>query len=254
MQDAILRERHSVRKFGGPPLEKQTIKEILEEAAWAPSGGNLQPWKVVVLGPRMVHRFLACSEGQALYWIEPMMKLALLGLAKREGKDPPAKLNDFVISHMNPLVKMSDAPPSHMLAIYFEQKRLTQRIGAIAETASLVWYRLNRLHSFRERLHYLGSMVSRFFRMFAVDRAVQIMSLSNFIYAITLAACQRDIDSCIQCHFTVPKAHLRRLLRLGRRHDVLAFVALGHHREHNTEPTDKRFPRKRYAVPTEWME
>lgn len=33
-------------------LARQTVTELLELAARAPSGGNVQPWKVYVLGPR----------------------------------------------------------------------------------------------------------------------------------------------------------------------------------------------------------
>lgn len=46
--DAI-KSRKSVRQFVGTPIEEDTIREILETAKWAPSGGNLQPWKVHVL-------------------------------------------------------------------------------------------------------------------------------------------------------------------------------------------------------------
>ncbi len=48
--DAI-KSRISTRTFLDKPVSEETVREILEIARWAPSGGNLQPWKVhVVMG------------------------------------------------------------------------------------------------------------------------------------------------------------------------------------------------------------
>ncbi len=41
--------RISTRAFLDKPVEEATIREILEIAKFAPSGGNLQPWKVHVV-------------------------------------------------------------------------------------------------------------------------------------------------------------------------------------------------------------
>ena len=47
--DQVIRSRKSVRAFLPTPISHQTILEILEVAARAPSGSNIQPWKVYVL-------------------------------------------------------------------------------------------------------------------------------------------------------------------------------------------------------------
>ncbi len=48
--DAI-KTRISTRAFLDKPVTKGQVREILDIARWAPSGGNLQPWKVhVVMG------------------------------------------------------------------------------------------------------------------------------------------------------------------------------------------------------------
>lgn len=44
-----LKQRRSVRAFLDRPVEDELIREILDAARWAPSGGNLQPWEVIVL-------------------------------------------------------------------------------------------------------------------------------------------------------------------------------------------------------------
>jgi nitroreductase len=49
---ALIRSRISTRAFLDTPVADSEIREILETAKFAPSGGNLQPWKVhVVTGP-----------------------------------------------------------------------------------------------------------------------------------------------------------------------------------------------------------
>ncbi len=51
--DEALTSRRSVRAFLPTPVDEQTIRDILQVAARAPSGTNMQPWKVyVVTGDR----------------------------------------------------------------------------------------------------------------------------------------------------------------------------------------------------------
>lgn len=44
----LLKNRISTRAFLPTPVPESTLREILDVARWAPSGGNLQPWKVIV--------------------------------------------------------------------------------------------------------------------------------------------------------------------------------------------------------------
>ena len=44
-----IEKRFSVRAFTDEVPKMETIKEILNTANAAPSGGNIQPWKVYVL-------------------------------------------------------------------------------------------------------------------------------------------------------------------------------------------------------------
>ncbi len=40
-------QRHSSRALSGEPLRAGELEALLEAARWAPSGGNVQPWRVV---------------------------------------------------------------------------------------------------------------------------------------------------------------------------------------------------------------
>ena len=48
VSDAI-RTRKSVRQFTNEPVSNELVAKIFREASRAPSGGNLQPWRVRAL-------------------------------------------------------------------------------------------------------------------------------------------------------------------------------------------------------------
>jgi nitroreductase len=50
-------KRHSVRAFKPDPVPGALVREILDAARRAPSGGNLQPWRVYVLGGTEIEAF-----------------------------------------------------------------------------------------------------------------------------------------------------------------------------------------------------
>ena len=66
VSDAV-RQRYSVRQFRPDPVPESTVREILELAGLAPSGGNLQPWRVFGLAGESMARLkqaVAQSEGE----------------------------------------------------------------------------------------------------------------------------------------------------------------------------------------------
>ena len=44
----LSRTRWSPRAFSHQPVEKEKLQSILEAARWSPSGGNEQPWRLIV--------------------------------------------------------------------------------------------------------------------------------------------------------------------------------------------------------------
>ena len=55
--DAI-RRRRSVRRFTDAPLDDARVTLLLESARWAPSAGNFQPWRFIVVRDRAVRERL----------------------------------------------------------------------------------------------------------------------------------------------------------------------------------------------------
>ena len=56
--------RRSCRAFTSQPIPTEVIRSILDTARQAPSGGNLQPWHVHVLGGERLREFKALIAGK----------------------------------------------------------------------------------------------------------------------------------------------------------------------------------------------
>ena len=50
--------RKSIRAFLDTPVADDTVAKLLEKAARAPSGGNVQPWRIFVIGHQRMPAFL----------------------------------------------------------------------------------------------------------------------------------------------------------------------------------------------------
>lgn len=57
--------RRSVRKFTDQPVPSSTIEDLLERSARAPSGGNVQPWRIYVINEGSMARFRDEIAGRA---------------------------------------------------------------------------------------------------------------------------------------------------------------------------------------------
>ena len=58
--------RRSIRSFLDTPVSDSLLRELLEKAARAPSGGNVQPWQVRVINGTRTHDFLAHLQNQEM--------------------------------------------------------------------------------------------------------------------------------------------------------------------------------------------
>jgi nitroreductase len=58
IRDAI-RTNGSVRRFTDDPVPRSTVIDILDDARFAPSGGNRQPWHVAVVEDLRIRRMMA---------------------------------------------------------------------------------------------------------------------------------------------------------------------------------------------------
>ena len=60
-----VKRRKSVRSFRADPVDDATIARLLTTAARAPSGGNVQPWRIYVVNGKSMARFREFMEDRA---------------------------------------------------------------------------------------------------------------------------------------------------------------------------------------------
>jgi len=56
VSDAVM-ARRSVRQFTSDPVDDALLRTLVERASWAPSGGNLQPWRIYVVNGAAMDEF-----------------------------------------------------------------------------------------------------------------------------------------------------------------------------------------------------
>ena len=54
-----IKERRSIRQYSQEPVSEDQLTRILEAGRWAPSRGNSQPWKLIVLKDEEIRKELA---------------------------------------------------------------------------------------------------------------------------------------------------------------------------------------------------
>ena len=63
----VLKQRRSIRKYQNRPVPTETIRAILEAAAYAPSAHNAQPWRFIILTENEQKNGLA--DAMAQVWL-----------------------------------------------------------------------------------------------------------------------------------------------------------------------------------------
>ncbi len=72
----LLKYRKSVRDFLDRPVEREKIMMCLEAARVAPSAGNSQPWKFIVVDDRQLKNKLCDAAFSGIYSINAFCKMA----------------------------------------------------------------------------------------------------------------------------------------------------------------------------------
>ncbi|MBY0568870.1 MAG: nitroreductase [Hyphomonadaceae bacterium] len=157
-----LKARISVRAFKPDPLPETLVREILDIARFAPSGGNLQPWKVI-----------AVSGAER----DEVVALAKANLPGAEDDRPvyPANLWEPYRSRRYKLGEDMYA----LLDIPRENK------GA-------------RLMHLMQNYEFFGAPVGLFF---VIEKAMghgQWAHMGMFMQSVALAAIERGVGSCMQ--------------------------------------------------------
>jgi nitroreductase len=195
--DEAIATRRSVRVFLPTPVDRATVESLLALASRAPSGSNIQPWKVrVVAGDvrdRLCRAILEALDGEGaeahkrewnyypVNWREPF-----LARRRKIGWDLYGLLG----------IKKGDFERT-------EQQR-------------------------RRNYEFFGAPVGL---IFTLDEDLEIgswLDLGIFIGAFAIAARGRGLDTCPQAAFADVHAVIRRELGIPQNEVVICGMALGH--------------------------
>ncbi|HSC17513.1 MAG TPA: nitroreductase family protein [Rhizomicrobium sp.] len=210
--------RRAVRAFRADPVPLETLEQILSLAARAPSGGNLQPWKVYVL------------LGQ------PRDEL-VRRVAEARKEHPFGETPEYHIY-----------PPQ--LSEPYRTRRL--RIGE-AMYAALGIARDNktaRLAAFARNWDFFSAPVGMIFTIDGQMQQGQWADLGMFLQNIMLLARERGLHTCPQEAWAVWHRVIRDYLSVPDNEMIFCGMALGHADE--TAPVNtfasERAPLQQFAV------
>ena len=195
--DAAITSRRSIRAFLPTPVADATIREILDVAARAPSGTNIQPWKVHVLTGDARRR---------------------LGEAILAAYDDPAERARHAEEY--------DYYPREWVSPYIDRRR---KVGwdlygllGIGKTDK------DRMHAQHGRNYVFFDAPVGF--IFTIDRVLaqgSWLDYGMFLENIMIAARGRGLDTCPQAAFTQFHRIIARELGLGDHEMVVCGMALG---------------------------
>ncbi len=183
--------RRSIRRFTDAPVPNDTIRDLLERAARAPSGGNLQPWRIYVLGDGAMARFRSF-------------------IAER-----PATTGEYEIY-----------PPKlwepHRSNRFTNGEQLYATIGIERDDKPA------RLRQFAQNHDFFGAPAALFC---FIDRRLgppQWSDLGMFLQTFMLLAQEEGVDTCAQEYWSIHHESVREFV--GAPDDELLFcgMALGH--------------------------
>lgn len=190
--DEAIKSRISIRAFKTDPVPEAIVREILDVARYAPSGGNLQPWKVIAV---------AGAERDAV------VALAQANLPGAED-DRPVYPADLWEPYRSRRYKVGE----DMYALL--------GIGRDNKPA--------RLMHLAQNFQFFGAPVALFF---VIDKGMghgQWAHLGMFMQSVALAALERGVDSCMQEAWARMRAPLARHFALPDSEMIYCGMALGY--------------------------
>ena len=191
-----LEKRTSVRAFLDTPVDRETVGKLLEKAGRAPSGGNVQPWKVIAVAGE--ERDAAVKAGAAAVMANP------------EGED-----EEFPI-YPSPM------PEPYRTRRFKVGEDMYELLGIPRDDKPA------RLRHLARNTEFFGAPVGLFFIIDRIMGRAQWAHLGMFMQSLALAATEAGLATCMQEYWARVRKTMHGHLGL-KEHEVLyCGMALGH--------------------------
>jgi nitroreductase len=198
VSDAIS-SRMSCRAFLDKPVPSDTLREILDSAKQAPSGGNLQPWHVHVLAGKRLREFVA------------LIRSKLPAQPQGEGTE-------------------YDIYPPNLKEPY-RSRRFRCGEDLYATIAIAREDRLRRLSQFARNYEFFGAPAAMFFVIDRIMGADQWADVGMFMQNIMLLARERGLHTCPQEAWAAWHRTVTEYLGLPPEHMLFCGLAIGYRDE-----------------------
>jgi nitroreductase len=193
--DRIIRGRFANRSFTSQAVPRQTITDILDVARFAPSGANIQPWRVyVVAGAKK-------EEISRTLW-----------KAHEDARDQHASEYQYYAS---PLPEPYASRRDQFGRLFYGSLGIQQ-----SDTAA-------RARQTSKNYGFFGAPVGL---IIAIDRRLQVgswLDLGMFIQNVMIAAGARDLQTCPQETFSKYHVLLRTLLPIPSEEIIVCGMSIG---------------------------
>ncbi len=193
--EEAVRSRRSIRAFRPDPVPRKLVEEVIAIASLAPSGTNIQPWKVHVVAG------------------DVRQELERAVLAHRETR-PSDAAAEFPRTG-----KRKEPYVSRMRAL---GKDMYSRIGIARGDEAASWHQWGRNYRFFDAPVGL---------IFTIDKDLDAMSfldLGMFMQTLMLAARDRGLDTCAQGAWNQFWSETRRVLNISEDEFIVAGMSLGY--------------------------
>lgn len=191
-----LKARTSIRVFLDTPVDRATVEDLLEKARWAPSGGNVQPWKVIVVAGEA--RDAAVNAGAAATMANP------------RGED-----EEFPI-YPSPM------PEPYRTRRFKVGEDMYELLGIPREDKPA------RLQHLARNTEFFGAPVGLFFVIDRIMGRAQWAHLGMFMQSLALAATEAGLATCMQEYWARVRETMHGHLKLAENEVLYCGMALGH--------------------------
>jgi len=189
--------RYSCRAFLPTPIPEQTVRDIVERAARAPSAGNMQPWRVYAIAGKRVEDLKAA--------LAPRMETEL----------PTGEGTDYTI-YPEPLTEP------------YRERRFT--VGELLYRSIKVSRedKSARYRQYARNYQFFGAPVALFFAREKAHGPAQWADIGGFLQTVALLARGYGLHTCPQQAWVSFHRTVRAFLRLPDNLMIYSGMALGY--------------------------
>ena len=201
--DQAITSRRSVRGFLPTPVPRATVEELLAVASRAPSGTNIQEWKVYVLMGAARARLSAA-----------VLKAHDAEYERKKRKEPPLHVEEY------------EYYPRQWFEPYLGRRRkLGWELYGLLGIGKTDYDKMHAQHG--HNYTFFGAPVGM---IFTIDRRLEAgcwLDYGMFLQNIMVAARGRGLDTCPQQAFATYHSVIRTELNLPDNEQVLCGMSLG---------------------------